>query len=249
MNSELKGAGCDDGRTTTTGLLVSAEDTTTVLKDFPLVGHGGVLGSPVTHRRGRQRGQAKAAVAPAGLAGNRYAILVEARGEDKHAGDAGDEDCAVLENPGVAKLIPQAEEAPAAPQGAYSQEHSSEGAPAALALQKATPQQSPGAAERTLQAEEAQAAAPKGATPDVDSGMVVMTPAMNRRGRRAAAKVFEGERLEQAGIAAAAAAVLPGAAAVQCAAVAVQAEAFALQKGLLKAQADAEKKRLRAGTV
>ena len=139
MNSEVQGAGSREGCTNTTGL-----------QDFPLVGHGGVLGSPATHRRGRQRGQAKAAVAPAGLAGNRYAILVEAREDDKLAGDARDEDCAVLENPGVAELIPQAEEAPAAPQGAYSQEHSGEGAPAAL--QKATPQQSPGAAERTLQA-------------------------------------------------------------------------------------------------
>jgi len=71
--------------------------------------------------------------------------------------------------------------------------------------------------------------------------MVVMTPAMNRRGRRAAAKVFEGERVEQAGVAAAAASVQPGAAAVQRAAVVVQAEPFALQKGLLKAQVDAKK--------
>ncbi len=71
--------------------------------------------------------------------------------------------------------------------------------------------------------------------------MVVMTPALNRRGRSAAAKVFEGERVEQAGVAAAAAAVQPAAGAVQCAAVAVQAEAFGFQKGFLKAQAGAKK--------
>jgi hypothetical protein len=109
-----------------------------------------------------------------------------------------------------------------------------------LAPEVATPEVDSSMVEMTLQAVDTPAA-PEGATPEVDSGMVVMTPAMNRRGRRAAAKVFEGERVEQAGVAAAAAAVLPGAAAVQCAAVAVQAEAFALQKGLLKAQADAKK--------
>ncbi len=46
------------------------QDTTTLLKEFTLVGHGGVEGSPVARRLGRQRSQAKAAAVPAGLFGN-----------------------------------------------------------------------------------------------------------------------------------------------------------------------------------
>ena len=56
---------------------MTAQDTTTLLKEFPLAGHRGVVGSPVAHRRGRQRGQAKAAAVPVGLVGNRYAVLAE----------------------------------------------------------------------------------------------------------------------------------------------------------------------------
>ena len=92
---------------------MAALDTTTLLKEFPLVGHGGVVGSPVAHRRGRRRGQAKAAAVPVGLVGSRYAVLAEAREDDMLAGA---EVCAVQENSGVAELIPQAGDAPAAPQ-------------------------------------------------------------------------------------------------------------------------------------
>ena len=96
------------------GLDMAAQDTTTLLKEFPLVGHRGVVGSPVAHCRGRQRGQAKAAAVPVGLVGNRYAVLAEAR-EDVML--AGAEVCAVQENSGVAELIPQARGCPCSAAG------------------------------------------------------------------------------------------------------------------------------------
>ena len=101
---------------------MAAQDTTTLLKELPWVGQGGVLGSPVAHRRGRQRGQAKSAAVPAGLLGNRYAVLAETLEDDKLAGDATPQ-----QNSGMAEMSSQAEEAPAAPQGATPQADSGAG--------------------------------------------------------------------------------------------------------------------------
>jgi hypothetical protein len=55
---------------------MTAQDMSTLLKDFTACGCGDV-GSTVAHRRAQQQRRAKAAVVSAGLVGNRYAVLAE----------------------------------------------------------------------------------------------------------------------------------------------------------------------------
>jgi hypothetical protein len=55
---------------------MTAQDMSTLLKDFTACGCGDV-GSTVAHRRAQQQRRAKAAVVSAGLVGNRYAVLGE----------------------------------------------------------------------------------------------------------------------------------------------------------------------------